>query len=55
SRNMEMDAWNLFNSYNFSSFNHIFSNGNLLFRVDTYGDLILMDAQGKPLLTLCHK
>ncbi|KAH9289871.1 hypothetical protein KI387_033988, partial [Taxus chinensis] len=31
------------------------SNGNLLFRVDTFDDLLLMDAQGKPLLTLCRK
>ncbi|XP_057830660.1 protein LURP-one-related 5 [Cryptomeria japonica] len=54
-----LTVWNkslLFSGEGFTVFD---SNGDLLFRVDTYAfannNLVLMDAQGKPLLTLCRK
>ncbi|KAH9289858.1 hypothetical protein KI387_033975, partial [Taxus chinensis] len=50
-----LTVWNkslLFAAEGFTVFD---SNGNLLFRVDTDDSLLLMDALGKPLLTLRRK
>ncbi|KAH9289872.1 hypothetical protein KI387_033989 [Taxus chinensis] len=50
-----LTVWNKSQVLAGQGFTALDSNGNLLFRVDTYDDLLLMDARGKPLLTLCRK
>ncbi|KAH9288594.1 hypothetical protein KI387_032711, partial [Taxus chinensis] len=50
-----LTVWNKSLVFGGEGFTIFDSNGNLLFRVDTYDDLLFMDAQGKSLLTLCRK
>ncbi|KAH9309850.1 hypothetical protein KI387_037761, partial [Taxus chinensis] len=50
-----LTVWNKSLVFTGEGFTVFDSNGNLLFRLDTYDYLILMDAQGKPLLTLFSK
>ncbi|KAH9292791.1 hypothetical protein KI387_042023, partial [Taxus chinensis] len=50
-----LTVWNKSLVFTGEGFTVFVSNGNLLFRLDTYDYLILVDAQGKPLLTLFSK